>query len=85
MTAARFSFVGVSSARKARTVSGCGGRPVRSIQTRRRNSESLASLDGRIFIRFHLAATSWSISVQVSGSSQTNPTRLPMTVSVVAA
>ena len=34
-----------------------GGSPVRSSQTRRRNSASVQSSEGRIFIRFHLAAT----------------------------
>ena len=46
-------------------------------------SVSEQSPEGRIFNRFHLAATSSSILEKAGGSVQTKPVRSPMTVSVV--
>ena len=59
-SASRLARVSRVSARKARTSSAVGGRPVRSRVTRRRNSASVQRPEGLIFSRCHFSATSSS-------------------------
>ena len=70
---------------KARSFSVVGGSPVKSRETRRRNSLSAHRPEGSICMRFHLLDTNWSIAPHWTGSFHLKPERSPITVTVVAA